>query len=174
MAQTRPLKLRIMDALTAILQEITIANGYKHDLGESVFRGRAIFGQNDPIPMVSILDVPIPLEPVVTPEGGSESKGGWEIVLQGFVKDDKVNPTDPGHFLMADVKQRLALEKKKEADFELFELDTPETIGMGQHVVKLEMSSGIVRPPDEVSAKAYFWLTLTLTIVEDIADPYED
>jgi hypothetical protein len=40
---------------TEALKEITVANGYAHDLATSAFRGRVIFGENDPVPMVSIL-----------------------------------------------------------------------------------------------------------------------
>jgi hypothetical protein len=155
-----------MEALTACLQEITTAEGYKHDLETSVFRGRVIFGDSDPLPMLSLLDVPIPLEPTEAPKGSGDNKGGWELIIQGFVNDDKGNPTDPAHVLMADVKKRLAIERCEDRDFNLF--------GMGNHITGLEISQGIVRPPDEISSRAYFWLSITLIIVEDLTNPYED
>jgi hypothetical protein len=46
--------------------------------------------------------------------------------------------------------------------------------GLGNFVIGMRIGSGVVRPPDEISAKAYFWLTITLDMVEDLADPYED
>ena len=46
-------------------------------------------------------------------------------------------------------------------------------LGLGRQVTKLYIGPGVVRPPDEVSAKAYFWLTITLDLAEDLEHPYE-
>ena len=161
-----PLALYVLKRITTVLEGITEANGYQHDLSEKVFRGRALFGEGDPIPMLSILEVPIPIDQLPSP--ATLSKGGWELMVQGFAEDDRTNPTDPAHKLLADVKQLLALEKKKE------NWDRPEQgiFGLGGIVDKLYIGRGVVRPADEISAKAYFWLTITLEMVEDLADPY--
>ena len=161
-----PLRLYAMKRITTVLEGITVANGFKHDLDGRVFRGRAIFGEGDPIPMLSILEVPIPIDQLPSP--GSESKGGWEIMVQGFAADDRVNPTDPAHLLLADVKQCLGREKKKE----VWDKPGDGIFGLGGIVDKLYIGTGVVRPADEISAKAYFWLTITLEMVEDLADPY--
>lgn len=163
-----PLRLEIQRRLTAMFEEITIASGYQHDMAERVFRGRGVFGDETPIPAISILQVPIPLDQMPSPEDASESTGGWELMIQGFVADDKANPTDPAEVLMADAKKRLALEKKKT------NWDKPEEgiLGLGRFISTLHIGTGVVRPPDDLSAKAYFWLTITLTIAEDLAEPY--
>jgi hypothetical protein len=155
---------------TEALKEITVANGYAHDLATSAFRGRVIFGENDPVPMVSILEVPIPPDQVEPPTDSPLSSGFWELMVQGFIDDDPENPTDPAHRLMADVKKRLAIEKKKALEME------PEDgiFGLGNHVTKLNFNAGVVRPPDEISAISYFWLNVNLYVVEDLSDPYED
>jgi hypothetical protein len=162
--------LRVLKALTAALEEVTPSNGYTVDLQGRVFRGRNRFGPSDPVPMICVLEAPIPLEQIPPPTDSSESSGGWELVIQGFVKDDKANPTDPAHAALADVKRRLALERRKSL------WDRPEQgmFGLGRFVHKMYIGRGVVRPPDEVSEKAYFWLQVTLDIVEDLADPYED
>lgn len=165
-----PLRLEIHKRLTSALQEITIANGYKVEIGDNVFRGRIIFGTTDPLPMLSILEVPIPLDQLPPPGDAPMSTGRWELMVQGWVKDDKLNPTDPAHVLMADVKQRLALEMKK-ANY--IGADSRGILGLGRQVTKLYIGPGVVRPPDEVSAKAYFWLTITLDLAEDLEHPYE-
>jgi hypothetical protein len=152
-----------MKALTAALEEITVVNGYQHDLPGRVFRGRVIFGERDPVPMVSILEVPLPLEQIVSPRDATESAGGWDLMIQGFVEDDSKNPTDPAHRLLADVKKRLALEKRRVTAGEVFGMNAISGIRIGP---------GVVRPPDEVSAKAYFWLSLVIEMVEDLADPF--
>lgn len=161
-----PLKLYVTKRITDVLKEITVANGYKHDLSTSVFRGRALYGEGDPVPMLSILEVPIPIDQLPSPS--TLSKGGWELMVQGFAEDNRENPTDPAQLLLADTKQRLAIEKGKE------HWDRPQDgiFGLGGIVDKMYIGTGVVRPADEISAKAYFWLTLTLELVEDLADPY--
>jgi len=165
MAHTDPFRLRVLKALTTALQEITPANGYKHDLSSSVFRGRDLFGEDDPLPMVSILEATDEQDQVQSPRGSGDNFGVWGLLIQGFAEDDPENPTDPAHYLMADVKKRLAIERQKGVSFNI--------LGMGGLVDKLEFSPGIVRPADAYSAKAYFWLRLDLTVVEDVTKPYE-
>ena len=167
---SEPLRLRVLKAMTAALKEISVDNGYHTDLDEKVFRGRVVFGENDPIPLISILEVPIPLDQIPPPPDSEFSTGGWELMIQGFVDDDPENPTDPAHYFMADVKKRLAIEKRK-----ALAMSAAEGIfGLGNYVVGMRIGSGVVRPPDEISAKAYFWLTVTLDMAEDLADPYKD
>ena len=167
---TEPLRLRILKAMTAALKEISPANGFATNVQGNVFRGRVIFGENDPIPLLSILEVPIPLDQTPAPTDSEFSSGGWEIMVQGFVTDDPENPTDPAHLFMADVKKRLAQERRK-----ALAMKSEEGIfGLGNFVTGMRIGAGVVRPPDEISAVAYFWLTVTLDIVEDLSDPYED
>lgn len=170
-------RLRVLRALTACLQEVTIANGYQHDISAAVFRGRDIFGgEDDPVPMVSILEPPLPIDQLVSPSLSTGSKGDWDLLIQGFVKDDHQNPTDPAHALMADVKKRLAIEKRRKR---VNSSGTPDPFGMGFNngkgnvVTDIIIGPGVVRPPgDGISNKAYFWLTLTLKIAEDIEQPF--
>lgn len=182
MPQTEPLRLRILDALAVVLAGITVAGGYRHDLNamqtiakgtqderlahKHVFVGRALFGDDDPDLAITILEVPIPIDQAAVPPDSPYSKGEWALLVQGFVPDDLHRPTRPAHVLMADVKKRLAIEKLRNADFELF--------GMGDHVINMRVGPGVVRPPDEISARAYFWLDVSLQIVEDLSNPYED
>lgn len=167
---TEPLRLRVLKAMTEALKEISVANGYHTELNEQVYRGRVVFGENDPIPLVSILEVPIPLDQIPAPVDSEFSSGGWELMIQGFVDDDPENPTDPAHYFMADVKKRLAQERRKALAMNKID----GIFGLGNFVIGMRIGSGVVRPPDEISAKAYFWLTITLDMVEDLADPYED
>lgn len=161
-----PLKLQIMKAMTESLQEITPTNGYGFDLSCSVFRGRLVYGEGDPVPMVSILETPIPMDKVDAPEPANSDIGGWELLVQGFVEDDRVNPTDPAHLLMADVKRRLLFERQKSAG----QFKTTGPFGLGEFITKMYIGQGVVRPPeDHVSSKAYFWLGVRLVIVENLA-----
>lgn len=168
MAFSNPLRLEVQKRLSAALEEITPANGYVFDFSGRVFRGRAAFGEGDPLPMLSILEVPIPLDQLPPPQPSALSSGGWELMVQGFAEDDRRNPTDPAHVMLADVKRRLVQEKRK-LDWKKPE-DGP--FGLGRFVTNILMGPGVVRPPDELSAKAYFWLTVQLDLAEDLDDPY--
>lgn len=173
----RPLKLEILHRLSDMIREITPANGYVRDFSgdedtrdNRVFRGRTVYGSSDPLPMVSILEAPIPLDQLAPPEDSTFGSGPWELVIQGFEEDDKINPTDPAYVSMADVRKRLAEERAK------MDWDKPEDgpFGLGRAITGFTIGPGVVRPPDgDVSAKAYFWLTIVLEVVEDVARPYE-
>lgn len=159
-----PFRLRVLKALTAALEEITPANGYEFDLSGKVFRGRDTFGDRDPLPLVSILEAIEEQPQLSSPQSGDRSTGPWELLVQGFVDDDIENPTDPAHRLMAEVKKRLIQERTRERQYNIF--------GLNGTVTELRISHGVVRPPDDISGKAYFWLRVTPVVVENLADPY--
>lgn len=165
------IRLRILKALTAALEEVDFEYaGRSYSLAGSVFRGRNRFGTNDPIPMISILEAPLPLDHLAPPVDATVQSGGWELVVQGFAPDDPKNPTDPAYAFLAMVMKRFA-EERRRADW-----DDPADgiLGLGRFVTNMYIGTGVVRPPDEVSEKAYFWLSVTLDLAEDLADPYGD
>lgn len=171
-----PFRLRCMLNLTARFETIerveSDASPYAYnlapdvDVGGRVFRGRAIFGENDPIPMLSILEDPRAFDMVHGPGGSEITDGDWPLIVQGFVDDDFENPTDPAHWLMADVKRVLAAARKESGNL----------LGQGAKapmVDKIAFGAGVVRPPDnEVSTKAYFLLPVILSVVEDHENPF--
>lgn len=169
MALENPIRLEIHKRMTDVLKQITKANGYATDIDDHVYRGRLVFGSETPLPALAILEVPIPPDAAPSPPDSTIFDGTWEIMVQGWVEDDRGDPTDPAHVLMADVKKALARERRKT------DWDKPEDgiFGLGRNVTGMYIGSGVVRPPEEVSAKAYFWLTVTLDLVEDMEDPYE-
>lgn len=166
-----PIRLEVLKRMSDLLAtEINGTNGYVSDIGGRVYRGRGFFGDETPLPALSILEAPLPLDQVPTARDNTAQAGPWELVVQGWVKDDRENPTDPAHVLLADVKRCLALERKKTVNW-----SRPEDgiFGLGREVTSLYIGPGVVRPPEEISAKAYFWLTITLDIAEDMEEPYE-
>lgn len=179
---TEPFKLRVLYAVTAALKGITVANGYRHNLGddtspdaehpERVFRGRAWFGDDDPIPMLSILEDINEAEEVADPPANtSTSEYDWELKIQGFVDDDPQHPTDPAYRLLADVRRCLAAERSRKMP----NSSQPDPFGLGKgknSISKIKYGAGVVRPADDVSSKAYFWLTLVLRIVDSSSEPY--
>jgi len=183
MAEEYPFRLRVMRKLTELLETIAIEDsnsgptGYHHDLAGRVFRGRNIYGENDPLPMIAILETPIANDQVDSAASSPYSTGDWDISIQGFCKDDKANPTDPAYLLVADVCRCLAKEKKR-----LDQGRSPAGVGPAllsvrgangkPGVISMQIGSPVCRPPDEVSGKAYFWLAIRLKIAEDLENPY--
>jgi hypothetical protein len=167
-----PLRLRVLKALTTALEEITPENYFEFDLTDAVLRGRLIYGDGDPLPMLSIIEPPIAPDQLPQPQDGTESNGEWELLIQGFVKDDKKHPTDPAHALMAEVKMKLA-EIKQQPETSRFKTGEAEPILGIRAITRLNIGAGVVRPPDEISAKAYFWLNITLGLAEDLLTPYD-
>ena len=169
----KPLRLRIQENLSDVIG--TVVNHpdspYSYVLAGNVFRGRVLFGDNDPDAMACILEVPLPEEQFAGPGESTQTRGQWQLLIQGFVEDDRENPTDPAHWMMADVKVALAKEREKRRNLSD---PTQGILGLGQHVLDLRIGAGVCRPPDELSAKAYFWLAVTLDLSEDLVNPYED
>lgn len=164
-----PFRLKVLKKLTEVLRSVRPSNTdfapmtYQFDLSGAVFRGRMRYGETDPLPMVSILEPPIPLDVIRSSGANTKSSGDWELLIQGFVKDDKENPTDPAHRLMAEVKHRLVMEKR---------VASREGILGSHRIMEMHIGQGVVRPPDEVSGRAFFWLMLTLKLSEALDDPY--
>jgi hypothetical protein len=186
MTYADPFKLRVLKALTATLKEVTPANGYVNDLADydpgdgvamaRVYRGRAWFGESDPIPMLSILEGFDPASEVAEPPVDTPvAEYAWDLLVQGFVDDDPAHPTDPAHVLLADVRRRLAVEVKRRKTGDPTERDIFGLKSAGDshsEITSLRFGAGVVRPADDVSAKAWFWLRITLDIVDNATAPY--
>lgn len=177
MTQPLPFKLRAMYALTDIIKEVTPANGYRFDMADfvdgdgvtvpRVYRGRAWFGDSDPIPMVSILEGANPFD--ITEEAPMDTAAAeydWNLSVQVFVDDDKLHPTDPAYLLLDDIRKRLVLERRRKMPG----THQPDPLGLGagkSRIYDLRVRPGVVRPADDISSKAYGWLTVTLRIVDN-------
>ncbi|MBB5985931.1 hypothetical protein [Sphingobium lignivorans] len=177
-----PFKLRVLKALTAALKTITPANGYDHDLSdgthgdgaalERVFRGREWFGDSDPIPMLCVLEATSGEDELLAMSQTAASQYDWPILIQGFVKDDPAHPTDPAYKLLADVRLCLARESTRTLEGSRGIKD-PLGLGSGANrIEKMAIGAGTVRPAGDVSAKAYFWLIVTLTVIDQAGSPY--
>ncbi len=164
--------LRIEKALALhIATTVTPAKGRPFDLTGRVFRGRLRYGRQDPIPMVSILQAP-ELDTETNAAGQSAFRVAEKTYLiQGWAEDDPVNPTDPAHALMAEVKRALGLLiADPESPAYLLRAYHP---GADCRVAGMSVGIGLVRPPDEAgSPNAYFWLPVAIQVVENLEDPY--
>lgn len=170
-------RLKILKALSDhLMSEITELNGYNNTLTNAVFRGRLVFDQHMPVPAISILEN---IDPDRFPRrvGGDEGrsaiqKDDWILLIQGWGKDDPVNPTDPAYELMADTKKALA--KINQGPDPYSNRGGHANYMLDGLIAGLTMEPGTVRPPQEqVSDKAFFWMRIVLKVVEDTQDPYK-
>jgi len=181
-----PFKLRVLRALTDALKEITPANGYVSDMAdfdpgdgipkERVYRGRMWFGEDDTLPMLSILEGTSPADEVAEPPVNTATQEvDWHLLVQGFVVDDPVNPTDPAYVLMADVRKRIVMERKRKdaaGDPDPFALGVGSQSGNKNQIVSVSVGPGVVRPADDVSSRAWWWFSLTIRIIDNAEAPY--
>lgn len=169
-------RLTVLKRLCEFLsQEVSEANGYKHSLENAVFRGRMFSTNNDPLPMVTILEN---IDPDRHPgRAGGENQHAmtnenWVLLVQGWAVDDKVNPCDTAYELMADVRKALAKLKQRPNPV-TGGPENPEYL-LGGLIAGMTMEPGIARPPiEQVSSKAFFWMRVVLKFVEDPNDPYK-
>jgi hypothetical protein len=166
-----------MKALTAHLEtEVSIANGYKHDLAGCVFRGIMRFGDETPPPRVAILeerDADRFPKRVGNDDGISvgQQEDKWFLSIVGHVEDDKLHPTDNAYELMADVKK--ALSKLNQDDHPEAGITRHPNYMLGGLICGITMEPGTVRPTEEQdSSYGVFWLRAIVAFVEKLEDPY--
>lgn len=164
-------RLTILLALAEHLKTIDGTAPYTHDVGNRVFIGRGQFSSREAVPAINILEM---LNPDRDPDvaGGdqrAQHKEDWVLLVQGWAEDDKVNPTVPAHKLMGDVKlclSKIALEAQPgEPENEDFML--------GGLIGGLKMEPGTCRPPDEMSELAFFYMRISLEVVEKVFNPFD-
>lgn len=167
-----PRQLDILKALTEHLEGISVVGGYSHDLAGRVFRGRMVFGDDVPLPCVSILEAPRPDE---RPRAGGHENAfraeDWVLLVQGWVEDDAHNPTDPAYMLKADVElclsQLVAINEQNGLPRH------PSAFRLGGRISGATIGPGVVRPPqDRISAKAFFYIPLVLNVALTPTAPF--
>lgn len=164
------IKLQALKKLTEILEGVTPANGYQHDLKGRVFRGRGLIGAQESLPCVNILESPTPLDGFYADEDDLVRKDTWVLLVQGWVEDDPIHPTDPVYALLTDVQKRLS-----DIVATVAPSGRPKFPGshlLGGLISKMEIGADVVRPPEEgVSTKAFFYMPIRLTVSVNMIDP---
>lgn len=161
-------RLQILKALSAHFETITPANGYQVDLTNRVYRGRATFASETALPCVAILETLNPDRAPREAGAGLRIKDDWILLIQGWTENGSdEHPTDEVHNLMADVKKALGV---------LMREPTPtqpnSSYMLGGVIEGLRVEPGTVRPPDESSARSYFFLRAVVEVAESLEDPY--
>lgn len=162
MADTK--QLTILKRLTDHLAGITPANGYDFDMTGRVFRGRTRFGGDQPLPFISILES---LRPDPRPHEAGEERlhreDVWELLVQGWVDEDREFPTDDLYRLKGAAEKRLA------------EIADPasQVYRLGRLIDRIRIGPGVVRAATpQVGGAEAFYLPLQVHYVINLADPY--
>lgn len=163
MADTKRLLL-LKSLCNYLLTEITTAKGYNFDLA-AAYRGKKNFGKEVKLPAIVVLENfnPDRLPETIGGVVGTKHKYDQIYLINGWAEGGDVEQEeDSAHLLMGDVKQALGklLVPRNQSGF--FD-------GLAN---TLSIEPGVVRPPDEQSEKAYFWMRIRLEVVEKVGDPY--
>lgn len=154
-----PIKLQILKTMTTLLEGVVAPDG--STLTGAVFRGRNKFdSENDPQSMLSMLEAPRPDVPTTAGEYRSHNKYEWVILLQGWTVDDKLHPSDNAYIFMDAVEKQLArvTATKSGSGNPAY----PNDFLLGGLITDFAFGPGVVRPSDELSSRAYFYLPLKL------------
>jgi hypothetical protein len=178
-------RLDVKRRICAHLAGITQANGYEFNLAPAptpnsqgkvvprVYRGRLVFGDNDPVPCIAVNESPID-DPAVqrADEDGKTNLYDLEVFVQGWVDPAGDNPTDPAEQLLACVKKRLSEIVQRPMSRGGRPLDN-DIYMLGGRITSLRFGPGVVRPPqDGVSSWAFFYLPIVVGIGEDVSQPF--
>lgn len=160
-------QLRIIKKVQAQLE---LTSGYE---GIKVWRGKLVVSAREVEDCLSILEAPRPVVGQGAGHNNYKRLETWTLLIQGWPKDDKENPSDPAYAMKAAVEEWLyriiAVDEK--SGLPLY----PSLYMLGGDVASLTIGQGVVRPPSEEAASrlAMFYLPLILDITTDISNPYK-
>lgn len=160
-----PKQLRIIKKLCNHLE---LTSGYE---GIKVFRGKLIVSAKEVEDCMSILEAPRPVVGEGAGHHGHKRNETWTLLIQGWPKDDKENPSDPAYYLKAAVEKRLS--RITEVDDRTGLAKYPQEYLLGGDIGAMIVAQGVVRPPEQEAASrlAMFYLPLILEITTDIRNP---
>lgn len=161
-----PKQLRIIKKL---VNHLELTSGYE---GIAVRRGQMVISAKDIEDCLSILEAPRPVVGQPAGHNGHRRLESWTLLLQGWPKDDKDNPSDPAYKLKAACEQwlyRIIAVNERDGLPKY-----PELYMLGNDIASLTIGQGLVRPPTEEAASrlAMFFLPLIIEITTDVSDPY--
>jgi hypothetical protein len=157
-------QLVILKRMTTHLEGITPTNDYAFDLTGKVFRGRTKFGDDEVLPFIAILESLRPdQQPIPAGAGGYRRTDDWEILVQGWLDENRAFPTDDLYNLKASVEKRLQEVNTEGSPVYLF----------GGLIIKMRIGPGVViAATPQVGGAEAFYLPLLVTYAINLADPF--
>lgn len=159
-------QLRILKKLSNYLE---LTSGYE---GTKVYRGKLVVSAKEVEDCMSLLEAPRPVVGEGAGHLGHKRNETWTLLLQGWPKDDKENPSDPAYNMRAAVEQWLS--RITEVDDRTGLPVHKDIYLLGGDIGSMIVGQGVVRPPSEEAASrlAMFYLPLMLEVTTDIRNPY--
>lgn len=173
-----PLRLQCLRALTTLIESTetgTWEDDTPIDLAGKVQRGRKVFSDSDfeenEDTLISILEAPRPLVGLYAGVEQTARKESWQLLLQGWTKDDKLHPSDPAYFLQSAVEQRVSrAAQRDDQGLPVF----PDDYRLGGLAYELILGQGIVRPAEgDPSRYTMFYVPLTIVLALETSKPYQ-
>lgn len=168
-------QLDVLLRLTAQFEGITPANGYDFDLTGKVFRGRLVFGADDPDPVISIVEH---LSADVTLDTAGENQivrsENWVLLIQGWMRIIDTHPTDLVYNLKAAAEHRLARCIQTNGRGEPL-YPAEYMLGLWRNgVTGITIGPGVVSAPvrPDVSQRAFFYLPVGIGWSSDVSKPF--
>ncbi len=171
-----PKRLKVIENLREMLQSISLENGYNTDIGGRVSVGVAEFGDDMVTPFLSILESPASDLGMFAGNMTNRNEE-WTLLVQGWIDSefkypdsDVDNPTRNAYYLAADVEKCLsqALAVRPDRGTPQY----PQFYRLGGLVNDMSVAPPVVRPPDNASPKAWFYMAIRLELSTNIHDPY--
>ena len=164
----------VIKAVADQLKTVTPGNGYTYNLSASVFIGKRVLGDTDPMPAVTLLEIPDIQLPESRPETGDAQNTNWEFFVQGFIRaTDPNNPTLDAYNLMADVTKALSGIMDPKNDPRHGSTPNGALYLLSGKVVRFDMGGFHVRQSDEVPSVSNFYLRIRTQVVEKLTNPYD-
>lgn len=172
-----PKRLMVIERLRELLQSISTENGYNTDIEGRVSVGVAEFGDNMVTPFLSILESPTSdIGDFANANGRRREE--WTLLVQGWIDSgfhypdsDVDNPTRNAYYLAADVEKCLSRVVSISPN-----LGVPVDktwYHLGGIVNDLGIAPPVVRPPDNASPKAWFYMAIRVDMSVNVTNPYQ-
>lgn len=164
-------QLVILKRLTSLIEGITPANGYTMDLTGRVFRGKMLFGAQEPTPFVAVIEG---LRPDPTPATAGFEKAvreeQWELLVQGWTTVSQGFPTDDLYNLKAAVEHRLArMVTMTDQGSPAF----PDDYRLGRILTEAHIGPGVIRAATPQIGVEALYLPLRLCYKANVLDPWD-
>lgn len=165
-----PKRLAVIEALQSLLATICPENGYNVDIKRRVSVGVSEYGEEFPLPMLSVLEAPMA---DIGDFGGADGvrKESWMLLVQGWIHDDPFTPTRNAYYLAADVEKCLA---------GVFAIDrnTGRPLNKGAFrlngtINDMSIAPPVVRPPEGGSKSAWFYMPIRIEMTTNTLNPYQ-
>lgn len=178
-----PIDLVVLQRITALLEQmpdVVSLVGDPVNMVGRVFRGRSVFGEETPLPMLSILEATDVADGPYADDARTLQHTEWGLVIQGFVEHDVENPLDAAYYLKASTQAMLSrvtamTSRPGRAPAPAF----PESYLLGERaageslISLMEVGRGVVRPPDaRISTTTFFYLPVRVVLATDASQPY--